>query len=309
MTLLAELCQVVEERAEPSPWLRRALLALGARVDAAGLRTWHVERAVYGALLLGAVVAQYGATLGATPAWESLRSAVALAASLALLLYGAELDSVSAREREQAQAEGREPVRVECSPRAAQLRALLPWLGLVALAAAFGWVGAVALGWRTAYPHWRRWYRARRPLGRLRWHPQKPAQCGQTCVAMLTGQSVETVCELMGRTGECGAYGLRIAVQAAGLDLDPSCEPDVPRIGRAFILLRHEAGSGHWVLWDGQQVLCPVDGVLSREAALAAWDADGWRVEGHHQVWDAVRFPLRPADVEYYREQGRAVSP
>ena len=44
-TLLAELCQVNEERAEPSPWLRRALLALEARAYAA-------------VLLLGIVAAQ-----------------------------------------------------------------------------------------------------------------------------------------------------------------------------------------------------------------------------------------------------------
>lgn len=302
--LLAELCLVVDERADPGPWLRRVLLALEARAEAAGVRTWHVERGVYAVALLAAVVVQHGATLGAAPALESLRAVAALGMSLAALLYGAELDSISAREREQAEAEGREPVQVECSPRAGQLRAAMPWLGLAALAFAFGWVGAFALAWRTAYPRWRRWYRARRPLGRARWMPQKRGQCGQTCVAMLTGQAVELVCEAMARWGECGAYGIQVALQAVGLDLDPSCEPGFPRAGRAFVLLRHEDGRGHWVLWDGARVLCPVDGVLSREAALAAWAAEGWAIEGQHQVWDSVRYPLLAADVAHYRKQG-----
>lgn len=162
----SDLWQVVEERGDVGPWLRCALLVLERRAEALGVRTWHVERGVYAAALLAAVVAQHGETLGAGPAWEALRGVVALGVPLLALLYGAELDSIAAREREQAEAEGRQPVRVECSPRAAQLRALLPWLGLAALAATFGWVGAVAFAQRTAYPHWRRFYRAQRPLGR-----------------------------------------------------------------------------------------------------------------------------------------------
>ena len=66
-TLLAELCQVVEERAEPGPWLRRALRTLESRADAAGLRTWHVERVVYGALLLVAVVVSTARRLAPRP--------------------------------------------------------------------------------------------------------------------------------------------------------------------------------------------------------------------------------------------------
>ncbi|WP_163869638.1 hypothetical protein [Myxococcus eversor] len=166
MSLLAELHLVVDERQDPGPWLRRALLALEARASQAGVRTWMVERAVYAALLLGAVAAQHGPTLGAAPLVETLVQVGGLSVSIGTLLVGAELDSISTREAEKAAAEGREPVRVECSPRAAQLRTLLPWLGLAGLSLAFGAVGLVAFGWRSAYPAWRRWYRAHRPLGR-----------------------------------------------------------------------------------------------------------------------------------------------
>ena len=166
MSLASELWQVVEEREDPGPWLRRALLAADAWGERSGLKTWYVERGTYLSVLLAAVAAQHWQSLGATPALQALRDVAALVLALVALLYGAELDSIGAREREQAEAEGREPVRVECSPRAAEVRAAMPWLGLAALAFTFGWVGAVALGWRTAYPHWRRWYRSHRPLGR-----------------------------------------------------------------------------------------------------------------------------------------------
>ncbi|GHG79872.1 hypothetical protein [Comamonas sp. JC664] len=166
MTLLAELCQIIETRGPAKHWARRALLALEARAERAGVRTWMVERAVYGALLMGATVAEHHATLGAAPLPEALVKVAGLSVSIVALLVGAELDSISAREREQAEAEGREPVRVECSPRAEQLRTLLPWLGLAGLALAFGWLGALGLAWRLAYPAWRRVYRAHRPLGR-----------------------------------------------------------------------------------------------------------------------------------------------
>ncbi|WNZ59847.1 hypothetical protein QEG98_27995 [Myxococcus sp. MxC21-1] len=166
MTLLAELRLVVDNREDPGPWARRALLALESRAAAAGVRTWMVERAVYGTLLLGATVAQHHATLGAAPLPQALAQVAGLAVSLVALLVGDELDSIADREREKAKAEGREPVRVECSPRAEQLRTLLPWLGLAGLALAFGWLGALGFGWRLAKPAWRRWYRTHRPLGR-----------------------------------------------------------------------------------------------------------------------------------------------
>ncbi|UAW08094.1 hypothetical protein [Myxococcus phage Mx4 ts27htf-1hrm-1] len=166
MRLMAELCRVVDNREDSGPWVRRALLALESRVAASGVRTWMVERSVYGMLLVGATVAQHHSTLGSAPLPQALAQVAGLSVSLVALLVGAELDSIAAREREQAEAEGREPVRVECSPRAAELRTLLPWLGLAGLALAFGWLGAVAFGWRLAYPAWRRWYRAHRPLGR-----------------------------------------------------------------------------------------------------------------------------------------------
>ncbi|QQR47791.1 hypothetical protein JKA73_17810 [Myxococcus xanthus] len=166
MALMAELCLVVDSREDPGPWARRALLALECRATAAGVRTWMVERSVYGLALLGATVAQHHATLGAAPLPQALAQVAGLSVSLVALLVGAELDSIADREREKAKAEGREPVRVECSPRAEQLRTLLPWLGLAGLALAFGWLGALAFAWRLAYPAWRRWYRTHRPLGR-----------------------------------------------------------------------------------------------------------------------------------------------
>ena len=163
MMLREELWQVVESRGDVGAWVRRALLALESHAAAAGVRTWHVERAAYGALLVGAVVAQHHATLGAAPALEALTQVAGLAVSLVGLLVGAELDSIATREREKAEAEGREPVKVECSPRAAQLRTLLPWLALTGLGLAFGWMGALGVAWRLAYPAWRRWYRQHRP--------------------------------------------------------------------------------------------------------------------------------------------------
>lgn len=306
MSLLTELHVIVEERADPARWARKALLTLEYWASIAGVRTWHVERVVYAAALLLAVVAQHAPTLGAGGIVQALRDTAALGLSLAALLYGAELDSISAREREQAEADGREPVRVECSPRAAQLRAWMPWLGLAALAFAFGWVGAVALAWRTAYPQWRRLYRAHRPVRRVRWMPQRPGQCGQTCVAMLTGQPVGNVCAAMGRDGECGAYGLQVALQAAGRDLDPWPNQDVPPVDRqALVLLRRQEGQGHWVVWDRGVVACPTDGLLPASVAFQEWEADGWFPERHHTVLDRVVFPLPPRDVEAYRRAAR----
>ncbi|MBZ4402009.1 hypothetical protein [Myxococcus sp. AS-1-15] len=166
MSLMAELCLVVDERQDPAPWARRALLALESRASRAGVRTWMVERSLYGAALLTAVVAQHRDTLGAGTVTEALGQVAGLTVSVVALLVGAELDSIGTREAEKAAAEGREPVRVECSPRAAQLRTLLPWLGLAGLSLAFGWMGALGVAWRLAYPAWRRWYRTHRPLGR-----------------------------------------------------------------------------------------------------------------------------------------------
>ncbi|WP_426751764.1 hypothetical protein [Myxococcus sp. Y35] len=308
MTLLAELCLVVDNREDPGPWLRRALLALESRAEAAGVRTWMVERAVYGAALLGATVAQHHATLGADPLPEVLAQVAGLSVSLVALLVGAELDSIAARERDQAEAEGREPVRVECSPRAAQLRTLLPWLGLAGLALAFGWLGALGFAWRLAYPAWRRWYRSHRPLGRVQWIRQAPKQCGQTCVAMLTGQSVAEVCELMGRTTECGELGMRIALQAAGQDLDPALRPGLPEpTKRALVLLRHElTGAGHWVVWDRGQAVCPGEGPLTVRQADEHWWRHYWEVAGHHRVLPEVADPVSSATVDAYRSHGGA---
>ncbi|NOK05787.1 MULTISPECIES: hypothetical protein [Myxococcus] len=329
-TLLAELWQVVENRADPSDWadramyevrstLRRSLLAAEARMERAGIQTWTLERTVFVAALLGAVWAQHHDTLGtpSVPASGLLAalgvseevaaivSVVVLAVSLLSLVDGAELDSIATREREKAEAEGRQPVTVECSPRAAQLRGRGPWMALVLLAFTFGWVAAVGFAWRQVYPHWRRWYRARRPLGRVRWVPQLPRQCGQTCVAMLTGQQVAEVCEVMGRNAECGELGMAIALQSAGLDLEQDLHPGLPApTVRALVLLRHElTGAGHWVVWDRGHVVCPAEGPMSPRHADEHWWRHFWQVAGHHQVLPKVAHPLPGYVGELYRMQ------
>ncbi|NTX07014.1 hypothetical protein [Myxococcus sp. CA040A] len=180
-TLLAELCRVVEDREDPGPWAQRAVSEVAdALRRAPRLKTWHVERAVYVSALLGAVWAQHHetlgtpsspasgllATLGASPEFAALTTVVVLAVALIRAVDGAELDSIATREREQAEAEGHKPVKVECSPRATQLRARGPWMDLALLAFAFGWVGAIGFAWRLGYPSWRRVWRKRYPLAR-----------------------------------------------------------------------------------------------------------------------------------------------
>jgi|GEM_PF-6606503 len=319
MSLLAELHLVVEERKSPGPWLRRALLTLESQADRAGVRTWMVERAAYGTLLLGAVAAQHGPTLGTAPLAETLVQVAGLSVSVVALLVGAELDSISTREREQAEAEGREPVRVACSARAEQLRTLLPWLGLAGLALAFGAVGAVAMGWRTLYPAWRRWYRAHRPLGRksltdVTWQAQPTAlTCGQTCVAMLTGRSVGEVCEEMGRWGQTGDTGIWLVLQAQGLEMDYGGSRGLPRPGTpSTLFLRYEDGRGRWAVWTGERVFDPGCGEFaSLLAAQERWAASSMTLESHH----AVRPRLGPApenlheSLARYRRDGETCPP
>lgn len=178
MRLLAELCRVVDDREDPGPWARRAVAsAADALKRSSRLKTWHVERAVYVSVLLGAVWAQHHETLGTpsspasgllaaigvSPEVAALATVVVLGVALLRAVDSAEFDSIGTREREQAEAEGREPVKVECSPRAAQLRARGPWMDLALLAFAFGWVGAVGFAWRLGYPLWRKAWRKRYP--------------------------------------------------------------------------------------------------------------------------------------------------
>ncbi|NTX57955.1 hypothetical protein [Myxococcus sp. CA039A] len=178
-TLLAELCRVVEDREDPGPWARRAVSeAADALKSAARFKTWQAERVIFVSALLGAVWAQHHetlgtpsspasgllTTLGASPEFAALATVVVLGLALIRVVDGAELDSIGTRERERAEAEGREPVKIECSPRATQLRARGPWMDLALLAFAFGWVGAVGFAWRLSYPLWRRWWRKRYPL-------------------------------------------------------------------------------------------------------------------------------------------------
>ncbi|MFP2963368.1 hypothetical protein ACLEPN_37850, partial [Myxococcus sp. 1LA] len=318
-TLMAELCQVVEDRADPSGWMhramfevrssvRRALVSVESRLERAGVQTWMVTRSIYGAGLMTAVCAQHHATLGAADLPRALADVAGLAVSVVALLVGAELDSIATREREQAEAEGREPTRVECSPRAAQLRTLLPWLGLAGLAFAFGAVGAFAFVWRALAPFARRAYRRHRPLGRVKWVRQQPQQCGQTCVAMLTGRQVAEVCAVMGRRGECGELGMAIALQAAGLDLEVDLRAGLPApTDRALVLLRHElTGAGHWVVWDRGQVVCPFEGPMSPSQADEHWWRHYWQVAGHHRVLPEVAHPVPGYVVDLYRAQAGA---
>ncbi|MCP3065866.1 hypothetical protein LXT21_44600 [Myxococcus sp. K38C18041901] len=169
---------MVEHREDPGPWLRRAAHAVAdALRSAPRLKTWHVERGLYVSALLGAVWGEHRntlglpipptgifAALGLSPVTVGWLAVVMLAVSLMDAVYGAELDSIAARESERAEAEGREAIQVECTPRAALLRRRQPWMSLGLLAYAFGWVGAVGFGWRLGYPLWRRWWRARYPL-------------------------------------------------------------------------------------------------------------------------------------------------
>lgn len=123
------------------------------------MKTWQVERLVHTALLSVAACVQHGAqvTVGE---WRPLMSTLLFIAALSAF---AGVASVSDRLRELLEAEEVALPTVEC---AAKLPLYLTvGRGLMAAFALSisGWVALASLAWDCAYPHWRRWYRARHP--------------------------------------------------------------------------------------------------------------------------------------------------
>ncbi len=104
--------------------------------------------------------------------------------------------------------------------------------------------------------------------------PKGSNQCGQTCVAMLLGTSVEKACELVGTKGKTETFQLVHALREGGVrcaDRRYRCRfhYDLPSIailfGRVYAYGEFTPKCAHWMLWYNHQILDP-EGVVPRVA-------------------------------------------
>jgi hypothetical protein len=117
-------------------------------------------------------------------------------------------------------------------------------------------------------------------IGRVRFVPQPTRKtCGQTCVAMITGETVEQVCHGLGNYGSTTTYEVCLALRAAGVaarveDFRPIGEGSFAAFG--VVSVRSDDGTrGHFALWVGDAYLCPSAGELEPAAAWELWTSDG----------------------------------
>ena len=106
--------------------------------------------------------------------------------------------------------------------------------------------------------------------------------CGQACLAMLTGRSLEEAVETVGhcrgtKTKEL-AKALRSLGSSCGDRLVPFGKRGVPEGFRGLGKLRSGSGSWHWVvLWDSYAI----DPLVGRPVLLQAWQpVDGRLTSG-----------------------------
>lgn len=121
-------------------------------------------------------------------------------------------------------------------------------------------------------------------IGRVRF-VQQPTRstCGQTCVAMLTGESVFEVCEGIGNHGPTTWFEVCLALRGAGIE---ARERNVRRLdefeGFAPLALvscnSYDMKRGHFALWVGDAFLCPSAGEREPSEMIDMWNADGMSV-------------------------------
>lgn len=86
--------------------------------------------------------------------------------------------------------------------------------------------------------------------------PYPSNQCGQTCVAMILGMSIESAVVLIGKTGSTQTKDLSSVLNQYGFE----CDDRLTRISKKhgipdFCILKltvDNRHSGHWVLWNGE---------------------------------------------------------
>lgn len=126
-------------------------------------------------------------------------------------------------------------------------------------------------------------------IGRVHFVRQPtPNTCGQTCVAMLTGETVEQVCEGIGNWHGTtlwelllalrGSLGRKVVSPASGKDYRiEELRVFVP-LGLVGIDYPAEPErAGHWVLWVGDAYLDPAVGELDPAEAWGLYARDGAR--------------------------------
>lgn len=100
----------------------------------------------------------------------------------------------------------------------------------------------------------------------LRKQPNPKGQCGQYCVAMITGQEPSTVLDIMGNEAKTDTRDLIEALGNFGFKTDPKLIPfsKFPKEKITAILkVRFESGASHWVVFDKFAVLDPIGIVCS----------------------------------------------
>lgn len=105
--------------------------------------------------------------------------------------------------------------------------------------------------------------------------------CGQTCVAMLAGVSVEDACAAVGTEGTTKTRQLVAGLQNLGLP----CSGGLIRVRRvsglvaqAIVKVAPPKGRGwHWVLWHGDSFVDPASGTRYSADAFHRLCGD-WRV-------------------------------
>ena len=97
--------------------------------------------------------------------------------------------------------------------------------------------------------------------------------CGQACVAMVTGTGLNTACYNAGHDGRLSARKISSALRSYGWMCPSRTTEGAPAFGNAAITIwRGPRGRGHWVLWTGQEWLCPTWGKMSTPK-------EGWKPE------------------------------
>ncbi|WNZ66208.1 hypothetical protein QEG98_42070 (plasmid) [Myxococcus sp. MxC21-1] len=280
--LWGALWGVVESRGDVGPFLSLLRRDLARLVAALPIKTWHLERATLAALLAVVAWVQHHEVLLSLPSGGSpaFLQVCLLVLAFVGLLMNAEDQSIQAREREEAEACGVEPVEVECSAQRRRNAEFRRWASLATIAATSGWVALVGWAWGVAYPHWRAYYRARWPVGRVQWRPVV-VDSAVACLEMLTGHAQWAIALTLDRWGgQRDAFGFLLYLQTEKQSVELTQRPGWPVTATAFL----ELPVGRWALWDNGRVHCPVHGVLRREEAVSLWAAEGLDVLGHYVV-------------------------
>lgn len=119
-------------------------------------------------------------------------------------------------------------------------------------------------------------------IERVRFVAQPTARtCGQACVAMLTGQSVEDVCHGIGNYGSTRWFEICLALRAAGIEAHVenfrSIDSVTGLVSLAIVSIRSEdERRGHFAVWLGDAYLCPTAGRLEPAFAWELWSAHGF---------------------------------